>query len=235
MKEAYARSKVIVALDLPPAQALTMMSNLRGVVGWVKIGLELFIRGGSTIVADARDMGYDVFLDLKLKDIPNTVERAIHSIGSLGVSMTNIHLDGTAAMVQAAVLAAKNYPTMTLLGVTVLTSMTEESLGEIGINGSVEAQVLRLAKIGVNWGIHGVVCSPQEVLALRTLYPGGFKIITPGVRSVGEKSHDQARISTPETAIQRGADFVVCGREITTASDPRAAAEKIVDNIAATN
>jgi orotidine-5'-phosphate decarboxylase len=161
-----------------------------------------------------------------LHDIPNTVGRAVESVSSLGAEMLTIHLSGGRAMIEAAVKAAPKE--MLLLGVTVLTSSNEETLHETGVDAKVEAQVLRLAKLGVESGIGGLVASPHELAPLRGVYGNSIKIVTPGIRPAGADHHDQKRALTPREALRAGADFLVIGRPITAAPDPRAALEQIV-------
>ena len=173
-----------------------------------------------------RDLGGRIFLDLKLHDIPNTVGRAVESADSLGVEMLTIHLSGGRAMIEAAVRAAR--PEMLLLGVTVLTSADDVTLRETGVNSPMEEQVLRLASLGVESGIIGLVASPHELAPLRSAHGAKIKIVTPGIRPRGAAADDQKRAMTPAEALKAGADFLVIGRSITAAPDPRAALEQIV-------
>ncbi|MDQ3199281.1 MAG: orotidine-5'-phosphate decarboxylase, partial [Verrucomicrobiota bacterium] len=186
----------------------------------------LYTVAGPEIVRAVRDLGGRIFLDLKLHDIPNTVGRAVESAGSLGVEMFTIHLSGGRTMIEAAVEAA---PTeMLLLGVTVLTSSDESTLRETGVTSSVEEQVMRLAQLGADYGVGGLVASPLELVALRRALGAEIKIVTPGIRPAGAAANDQKRATTPAEALKAGADFLVIGRPITAAPDPRAALEQIV-------
>ncbi|HEY2711273.1 MAG TPA: orotidine-5'-phosphate decarboxylase [Chthoniobacterales bacterium] len=218
--------RIIVALDVSTAdEALALARRLAPFRSPLKIGLQLHIAAGPEIVRALRDLGARIFLDLKLHDIPNTVARAVESAGSLGVEMLTLHLPGGRAMIEAAVRAAP--PGLLLLGVTVLTSVDEMSLRETGVQSSIEDQVLRLAKLGVESGMGGIVASPLELTSLRHAFGRKIKIVTPGVRPAGAAPDDQKRTLTPAEAIRAGADFLVIGRPITSAKDPRAALEQI--------
>ena len=221
------RERIIVALDLPTSdEALALVRQLSSHAGLFKIGLQLYTAAGPEIVRAVRDLGGRVFLDLKLHDIPNTVGRAVESACSLGVEMLTLHLSGGRAMIEAAVGAAA--PEMLLLGVTVLTSANDATLREIGVVSAMEEQVLRLAQLGVESGIQGFVASPHELAPLRTAHGAKIKIVTPGIRPAGSPAGDQKRTMTPAEALKAGADFLVIGRPITAAPDPRAALEQIV-------
>jgi orotidine-5'-phosphate decarboxylase len=221
------RERIIIALDLPASEAaLALLRELSPHAGLFKIGLQLYTAGGPDIVRAVRDLGGRVFLDLKLHDIPNTVGRAIESADSLGVEMLTIHLSGGRTMIEAAVRAAP--PETLLLGVTVLTSVDEATLRETGVDSPIEEQVLRLAQLGADSGIGGVVASPLELAPLRRAHGAKLKIVTPGIRPRGAAAHDQKRALTPAEALKAGADFLVIGRSITAAPDPRAALEQIV-------
>jgi orotidine-5'-phosphate decarboxylase len=243
----HAKDKIIVALDVPDADAaLKLVRQLAGTVGFFKVGLELFTRCGPDIIARVRDAAREVddsptppgiFLDLKLHDIPNTVGRATAAAASWGVDLLTVHLSGGGAMLKAAVAEAGKG--MALLGITVLTSSDEQTLREIGVSaGSVEEQVLRLARLGWESGLRGVVASPLEIEALRREHGRDLRIVTPGVRPAGAavlgagKPDDQRRVLTPTQAIRAGADHLVIGRPITGHADPRAAAERIVTEVA---
>jgi orotidine-5'-phosphate decarboxylase len=220
------RERFIVALDVPTkAEALALVRQLSPHPGLFKIGLQLYTAAGPEMVRAVRDLGGRVFLDLKLHDIPNTVGCAIESAGSLGVEMFTLHLSGGRAMIEAAVRAAA--PEMLLLGVTVLTSANEETLREVGVNSSLPEQVLRLAQLGVESGISGLVASAHELLPLRSAHGSKITIVTPGIRPAGSPAGDQKRTMTAAEAIRMGADFLVVGRPITAATDPRAAFDQI--------
>ncbi len=225
--EITARERIIVALDFPTSEeALALVRRFSPHAGLFKIGLQLYIAAGPEIVRAVHDLGGRVFLDLKLHDIPNTVARAVESAGSLGVEMLTLHLSGGRAMIDAAVGAAR--PDLLLLGVSVLTSADEATLREVGVSAGMEEQVLRLAQLGAASGVGGIVASPHELAALRAIHGSRIKIVTPGIRPAGSAAGDQKRAMTPAEALQAGADFLVIGRPITAAPDPRAAFEQIV-------
>jgi orotidine-5'-phosphate decarboxylase len=172
-----------------------------------------------------------VFLDLKLHDIPNTVARAVEAAEQFGVQMLTLHLGGGSAMIRAAVAARKSK--MLLLGVTVLTSSNDATLEEAGVSFTTSDQVLRLARLGVANGIDGLVASPQEARMLRQEFGNRIKIVTPGIRPVGSETGDQERIASPRQAVEAGADYLVVGRPITGAPDPKAAVRRIVAELSA--
>jgi orotidine-5'-phosphate decarboxylase len=226
-----AAEKIIVALDVPTeTEALTLMMQLSGEVGAFKIGLQRYTADGPALVRAASPFGA-VFLDLKLHDIPNTVARAVESACGLGVRMLTIHLSGGGEMIRAAVEARKT--DMLLLGVTVLTSSNDATLQETGVFGPTAEQVLRLANLGVDNGIDGLVASPQEARILRHEFGDKIKIVTPGIRPHGSEAGDQKRIASPREAVEAGADYLVIGRPITGAADPKAAVRSIAAEIAA--
>jgi orotidine-5'-phosphate decarboxylase len=221
------KSRIIVALDVATRQeALALVRRLSPHPGLFKVGLQLYTAAGPEIVRAVRDLGGRLFLDLKLHDIPNTVGRAVECANSLGVEMFTLHLSGGRAMIEAAVGAAG--PDLLLLGVTVLTSLDQATLGEVGVGGAVEEQVLRLARLGAESGIGGLVASPRELIPLRAALGEGIKIVTPGIRPAGSAPNDQKRTLTPSEALRAGADFLVIGRPITAAADPREALEQII-------
>jgi len=224
--------KIIVALDVATArQALDLVEQLRDQISFFKIGLQLYTAEGPEIVQAVLSTGAKVWLDLKLHDIPNTVGRAVESAGKLGVQMLTIHLSGGAEMIRAAATAQKNE--MSILGVTVLTSASEETLREIGISGELGDQVLRLARLGVENGIDGIVASPHEIKRLRGAFGDKIKIIVQGIRPRWAEPSDQKRFMTPRAALEAGADYIGVGRPITTDASPRAAAKKILEEIGA--
>jgi orotidine-5'-phosphate decarboxylase len=224
--------RLIVALDLPtPRQALALADRLRGEVGMVKVGSELFTAGGPAVVRELRGRGHDVFLDLKYHDIPNTVARAVAQAAQLGASLVDVHGLGGRAMLEAAVGALPALGTR-LLAITVLTSHNAETLAELGVADGVPASVRRLAQLARNAGLDGVVCSPHEVPLLREACGEHFLLVTPGIRPAGAAVGDQARAATPAAALAAGADYLVVGRPITAAADPAAAARAIVDEMA---
>ncbi len=224
--------KIIVALDVSTErEALDLVEQLRGEISIFKIGLQLYTAAGPNVVREIVARNASVFLDLKLHDIPNTVAGAVAAASELGVQMLTVHLSGGRAMLEAAI-AAKTADLL-LLGVTVLTSADESTLREVGVNSSVEEQVMRLAELGAATGIDGVVASPHEIKALRTRLGNKPKIVTPGVRPSWAAPGDQRRFATPKEAIQSGADYLVIGRPITAHANPREAVEKILEEISA--
>jgi orotidine-5'-phosphate decarboxylase len=226
-----AAEKIIVALDVPSQEeARTLLGLLAGEVGAFKIGLQRYTADGPDFVRVATTSG-PVFLDLKLHDIPNTVAKAVESADRLGVRMLTLHLSGGSEMIRAAVAARKSK--MLLLGVTVLTSSNDATLEETGVSSTTSDQVLRLARLGVANGIDGLVASPQEARMLRQEFGDRIKIITPGIRPVGSETGDQKRIASPREAVEAGADYLVIGRPITGAPDPRAAVRSIVAELSA--
>jgi orotidine-5'-phosphate decarboxylase len=223
--------KIIVALDVATSkEALRLGSLLSDDVGLFKIGLQVYTAEGPALVRSLSSLGPKVFLDLKLHDIPNTVAKAVESAGKLGARMLTIHLSGGSEMIRAAVSARSNH--LLLLGVTVLTSSTDETLAETGISGKTSDQVLRLARLGVASGIGGLVASPHEARMLRAEFGDKIKIVTPGIRPAGSDPGDQKRFATPREAIDAGADYLVIGRPITAASDPNAAAQSVAEALA---
>jgi orotidine-5'-phosphate decarboxylase len=229
-----ARQRLIVALDVPTEDAaLSLAGKLEDQCQWFKVGLELYIAAGPAIVEKLASKGHSVFLDLKLHDIPNTVASAVRSAASLGASMLTIHAAGGPAMLAAAreALTGMAAPPQ-LLAVTVLTSMDQLQLSAIGVPSAPDKQVALLAQLGLDAGIHGFVCSPHEVAALRRLTGSDGVLVTPGIRPAGADKGDQQRIATPTTALEQGASYLVIGRPITQAPDPALAAEAILMEIA---
>lgn len=229
------RNPIIVALDVPRMDAaLELAAQLAPVVGAFKIGKELFTSAGPEVVRRIRALGGSVFLDLKFHDIPNTVAKAVEAAVQLDVQMLTIHASGGSAMMRAAEQAAqasagqRSRPAPLVLGVTVLTSMDGNDLAEIGITAGVGKQVERLAGLAAKSGLRGLVCSPLEITALRQLLPAEMQLVTPGIRPADSRSDDQKRTLTPAEAIAAGASWLVIGRPIYAAENPRAAAEKIL-------
>jgi orotidine-5'-phosphate decarboxylase len=225
-----ATDKIIVALDVPTkTEALKLVEKLRDQISCFKIGLQLYTAEGPEIARAVLATGAKVFLDLKLYDIPNTVAKAVESACRLGVQMLTIHLSGAHEMIRAATAARAN--NVLLLGVTVLTSATEETLREIGIQDKVDDQALRLAKLGVAAGIDGVVASPREIKTLRREFGDRIKIVVPGIRPSWSEPGDQKRTMTPREALEAGADYLVIGRPIAAHSNPREATKRILEDI----
>jgi orotidine-5'-phosphate decarboxylase len=222
--------KIIVALDVSTAKAaLDLVEQLRDDISFFKIGLQLYTAAGPDIVRQVLATGARVFLDLKLHDIPNTVAGAVDSADELGVQMLTIHLSGGQAMVRAAVSARKK--ALSLLGVTVLTSIDQPALQEVGVSDNIEHHVARLATIGAAAGIDGLVASPKEVKFLRERFGPQMKLIVPGIRPAGAEAADQKRVMSPREALEAGADYLVIGRPIIAHSAPRAAVAQICDEI----
>ncbi len=220
---------VIVALDFSDAGAvIELTGGLDADSCRLKVGKELYTHCGPALVERLVADGFDVFLDLKFHDIPNTVAGACAAAADLGVWMVNVHALGGRRMMEAARAAVEQKSHQPLLmAVTILTSMGESDLHEIGLSGSAEENVVRLAKLAEQSGLDGVVCSPLEVTALSRECREGFRFITPGIRPAGTQANDQKRITTPTDALKSGADYLVIGRPITAADDPLAALQAI--------
>jgi orotidine-5'-phosphate decarboxylase len=226
-----ATDKIVVALDVATkSEATRLVEQLREQISFFKIGLQLYTAEGPEIVRAVTASGAKIFLDLKLHDIPNTVARAVESASELGVQMLTIHLSGGSEMIHAAVAAKKTK--MSILGVTVLTSSTQHTLDEIGIEEQLDRHVLRLGNLGVAAGIDGLVASPFETKFLRSELGDKIKIVVPGVRPSWSEPGDQKRFMTPRQAIEAGADYLVIGRPITSHKDPREAVAKILSELA---
>jgi len=221
-------SKVVVALDFPNATtALSLAEQLDPDGCRVKVGKELFTRSGPEVVRQLVDMRFDVFLDLKYYDIPNTVAHACAAAADLGVWMVNVHASGGRKMMEAARKTLSGEDAPLLIAVTVLTSMDQSDLLELGIDRSPAEQVLRLAQLAEASGMDGVVCSPQEITLLRNKISPQFRLVTPGIRPAGTAHGDQKRIMTPAEAVKLGSDWLVIGRPITAATEPLAALSAI--------
>jgi orotidine-5'-phosphate decarboxylase len=232
------RNPIIAALDVPSAeQALKLAGQLAPAVVAFKIGNELFTAAGPDIVKKIRATGASVFLDLKFHDIPNTVAKAVASAVRLDVQMLTVHTSGGGEMMCAAEKSAQDtakslglQPPL-VLGVTVLTSFNNETLAEIGCAADTEKQVLRLAQLAVKSGLRGLVCSPLEIVSLRKILSTHIQLVTPGIRTGAEKADDQKRTLTPREAVQAGANWLVIGRPICAAENPRGATEKILESL----
>lgn len=227
--------KIIVALDFPnEKQTLDFVRQLNPNLCRLKIGKELFTATGATLVEKLMSQGFDIFLDLKFHDIPNTVAAACRSAAELGVWLVDMHASGGKRMMEAAANAVANYTNRPkLIAVTVLTSMTEDDLTEIGVPSPVEQQVLRLATLAQNSGIDGVVCSAQEAALLRQQLGQDFLLVTPGIRPATNNNDDQRRTMTPTQAIAAGSSYLVIGRPITQAQNPMEALLDIHQSIQA--
>ena len=230
------KDRIIVALDTDTSMdALRLARQLKGQVGVFKIGSQLFTAEGPEIVRQVIGMGEKVFLDLKFHDIPNTVTGSVCAAARLGVSMLTLHTLGGLSMLDFAVRQVHKSLSPTerplLLGVTVLTSMGDSDLEEVGVAARAEDQVVRLAGLALKAGLDGVIASPRELPQLRHLYGKALKLVIPGVRPSGSASDDQTRIATPAEAIRAGADYLVIGRPITASPDPAGTVQRIVESI----
>jgi orotidine-5'-phosphate decarboxylase len=221
-----ATPRLFVALDTPDAARAAELARAIGTRAGIKIGLEFFAANGPAGIARVRQPGQALFLDLKFHDIPNTVAGACAAATKLGVAMLNVHAGGGRAMLAAARdavdLRATNAKPL-LIAVTVLTSLDDGDMRELGIDATAQAHALRLAKLAQACGLDGVVCAALEARAMREACGAGFKLVTPGIRPADAAKDDQARIVTPEAAIRNGADYLVIGRPVTQAADPAAA------------
>jgi orotidine-5'-phosphate decarboxylase len=228
------RQRIIVALDVADeAGLLRLVDALRGRVGLFKIGKELFTAMGPRAISLVGDRGGEVFLDLKYHDIPNTVAGAVRSAARLGVSMLSVHASGGTGMLRAAVEAAREGVTSpAIIAVTLLTSLGQTDIDDLGFSGRPRDMVLRLAALGLRAGVDGLVTSPREVALLRAAHGNDPLLVTPGVRPSGSAADDQARIAAPGQAVQDGADYLVIGRPITRDPDPAAAADRIAEELA---
>jgi orotidine-5'-phosphate decarboxylase len=220
---------VIVALDFASAQpALDLVARLSPDLCRLKVGKELFTRSGPALVENLQQRGFEVFLDLKFHDIPNTVAAAVRAAADLGVWMVNIHASGGRRMMEAAVAELEGLDNKPLLiGVTVLTSMSDADLNELGYEETAAQRVQRLAALAADCGLDGVVCSALEAPALRETRGEGFCLVTPGIRLAGDAAGDQRRVVTPADALALGSDYLVIGRSITAAADPLAALHRV--------
>lgn len=223
------KTEVILALDVDSReQANTILDQVGSQLSWVKVGLQSYLRDGPGIIDQCIQKEVNVFLDLKLHDIPNTMSKAIESLSVLPIKMLTLHTcAGPEALALCAETAKKTMPETTLLGVTVLTSMNQENLQSVGVSSTVEEQVKRLACIAESTGIGGMVCSPLELPMLRKCLSSDIDLVTPGIRPAGSAKGDQKRIMTPKEARDAGASYLVIGRPILAAPDPSAALDAI--------
>jgi len=232
------KNKLIVALDVPEINKAKELINILGeTVVFYKVGLELFLNSRGEILDYLQAKEKKIFLDLKFHDIPNTVAQAVRWAAGLGVDMLDVHASGGREMMQAAVEIAKNvslqkgFAPPLIVGVTVLTSFTEESFSELGFKNSLKQSASLWAKISEEAGLDGVVCSPQEAAEIKKLCGSDFLTVCPGVRPLGSETQDQKRVTTPAQALKMGADYLVVGRPITKSIDPIRAAVNIIEEM----
>jgi orotidine-5'-phosphate decarboxylase len=224
-------NKIIIPLDLEYSAAINMAKNFDANLCRLKIGSQLFTSSGPQIIKELNSLGFDIFLDLKFHDIPNTVYEAVKSAADLGIWMVNVHASGGRAMLEASKKALEGFDQPPLLiAVTVLTSLSEDSLNEVGIKDLSE-QVLRLAELTNECDLNGVVCASTDVKAIKNRFGKDFITVTPGIRPNDSKVNDQNRISTPSEAVKNGSDYLVIGRPITESENPTKALEKIIKEI----
>ena len=222
-----ATDRLIVAIDRSSRDEILRLADaLHGSVGLLKIGLQAFVANGPSIVRDVQDRGAKVFLDLKIHDIPNTAQHAVAGAVALGAEMVTVHASGGTWMLRACASDAT-----LVLGVTILTSLDDAELMRIGFAGSALDNAVRLAKLAQSSGLRGVVASPHEIAAIREACGSELRIVVPGIRPEGSDAGDQRRTKTPAAAIAAGADYIVVGRPVTDALDPRAAAMAIIDSL----
>ena len=226
------KSPIIVALDMESERALELAKKLNPQECKVKVGSQLFTAGGPIIIEKLNELGFDIFLDLKFHDIPNTVKKAVEAAIKMGVWMLNVHSLGGKEMLRAAYEVVEKVSIKPLLvGVTVLTSLNDKSLKEVGLGLNTEDQVLLLAELCQAEGLNGVVCSANELSVLRKHLEEDFLLVTPGIRSSGLENDDQKRISTASEAISNGADYIVIGREISNEIDPSEKIRQILETV----
>ncbi len=225
--------KIVVAIDKPNrSDALSLVKTLDPSLCRIKVGKELFTASGPEFVKELVALGFDVFLDLKFHDIPSTVAKAVAAAAELGVWMVNVHASGGKHMMEAALKALEAYEKPPLLiAVTVLTSMSEEELKQLGVSSSLDEHVLKLATLAKVSGLDGVVCSAREAAFLKSKLGKEFILVTPGVRPAGSEQGDQKRILTPRNAIQNGSDYLVIGRPITQSENPQKSLKMINDEL----
>ena len=226
------KSPIIVALDMESKRALELAKKLNPQECKVKVGSQLFTADGPMIIEKLNELGFDIFLDLKFHDIPNTVKKAVEAVIKMGVWMLNVHSLGGKEMLRAAYEVVEKVSIKPLLvGVTVLTSLNDKALKEVGLGLNTEDQVLLLAELCQTEGLNGVVCSANELSVLRKHLEEDFLLVTPGIRSSGQESDDQKRISTASEAISNGADYIVIGREISNEIDPSEKIRQILETV----
>lgn len=238
MLESHARDRVIVAIDCDREHAIELADELKGHAQWLKVGMTLFYAEGPDIVREFKDRGFKVFLDLKFYDIPHQVRGAACSAALAGADLMSVHGMGSGAMLAACREGAEEAAAVTgcrpkLVAITVLTSMSQDSLSEIGIESPIPVEADRLARLALENGIDGVVCSPREAEAMRSIVGEGGLVVTPGVRPVGSELGDQTRVATPSSAFKAGSSHIVVGRPITGVENPVEAYEAIISELCA--
>jgi len=225
-------SPIIVALDVDQKSALELARKIDPQDCKVKVGSQLFTASGPKVIQELKNLGFDIFLDLKFHDIPNTVRKAVETATQMGIWMLNVHSLGGREMLKAAYEAKETASIKPILiGVTMLTSLDNKSIKQVGLEMNIEDQVLLLADLCQEEGLEGVVCSPNELVLLREKVNKDFLLVTPGIRSLKVENDDQKRTSTVSEAIEKGADYVVIGREITTDKDPNEKIRKILETV----
>ena len=224
-------NRIIIPLDLDYSQAINIAKTLDPNICRLKVGSQLFTSSGPKVIKELHSLGFDIFLDLKFHDIPNTVHESVKSAADLGVWMVNVHASGGSKMLEAsnkALLGYENPPL--LIGVTVLTSLSEEEIKEIGLKG-IQGQVLQLAGLVKDNGLDGVVCAAYDTTAIKSKFGGDFLAVTPGIRPANSNTNDQSRVATPSEAIKNGSDYLVIGRPITGSKNPKDALQQIYKEI----
>ena len=224
-------NRIIIPLDLDYSQAISIAKTLDPNICRLKVGSQLFTSSGPKVIKELHSLGFDIFLDLKFHDIPNTVHESVKSAADLGVWMVNVHASGGSKMLEAsnkALLGYENPPL--LIGVTVLTSLSEEEIKEIGLKG-IQGQVLQLAGLVKDNGLDGVVCAASDTTAIKSKFGEDFLAVTPGIRPTNSNTNDQSRVATPSEAIKNGSDYLVIGRPVTGSKNPKEALEKIYKEI----
>ena len=226
-------TELILALDCEDkSKAIEIISSLKQDLKWVKIGLQMFTAYGKDFVKEIKSNGYNVFLDLKLHDIPNTVAKAIDSLSDLSIDLLTIHASGGAEMCEYAARARnETNPNLRLLAVTVLTSINQAQLNQLNIKESIQKQVVDLAKLSTQSGVDGVVSSPLELGILRSSLDSSKLIVTPGIRPLDSEQNEQKRVMTPAEASEKGADFIVVGRPILNSPEPTKTVKQILQSI----
>ena len=224
-------NKIIIPLDLDYQEAMKLTHLLDPKICRMKIGNQLFTSSGPKVIKELQQEGFDIFLDLKFHDIPNTVHEAVKSAADLGVWMVNVHAAGGKQMLEASKKALEHFSNPPLLiAVTVLTSLSKESLSDVGLD-NLDDQVLRLTSLAKDCGLDGVVCSSSDTASVKREFGEEFLAVTPGIRPSGSSLDDQSRVSTPSEAIKNGSDYLVIGRPITGSADPKRALEEIYKEI----